>query len=124
MVGTKKLAPLWVRPYKVLEVVNSNAYKLALPTSLCLLHLLLNISVLKPYHGTIIPPPNPIRINGDLEYEVTEILAYRHAGRCKRLEFLVSFLRYDINHNKWFPESHLHNTLELLAVYKALYGLE
>ena len=31
MVGTKKLAPLWVRPYKVLEVINSNAYKLALP---------------------------------------------------------------------------------------------
>ena len=24
MVGTKKLAPLWVWPYKVLEVVNNN----------------------------------------------------------------------------------------------------
>ena len=30
MVGTKKLAPLRVGPYKILEVVNSNAYKLAL----------------------------------------------------------------------------------------------
>ena len=60
MVGTKKLAPLWVGPYKVLEVINCNAYKLALPTSLNLLHLVFNISVLKPYHGTIIPSPDPI----------------------------------------------------------------
>ena len=79
-VGTRKLAPLWVGPYKVLEVVNSNAYKLALPTSLHLLHPVFNISVLKPYHGTVIPPPNPIQIDGNLEYEVAEILAHRHAG--------------------------------------------
>ena len=43
MVATKKLAPLWVGPYQVLEVVNSNAYKLALPNSLCLLQLVLTI---------------------------------------------------------------------------------
>ena len=49
-----KLAPLWVGPYKALEVVNSNAYKLALPTSFHLLHLVFNISVLKPYCGTVI----------------------------------------------------------------------
>ena len=80
MVGTKKLAPLWAGPYKVLEVVNSNAYKLAQPTNLCLLNPVFNISVLKPYCGTITPPPNPIQINSDLEYEVAEILAYRHTG--------------------------------------------
>ena len=38
MVGTQKLAALWVGPYKVLEVININAYKLALPTNLHLLH--------------------------------------------------------------------------------------
>ena len=124
MVVTKKLAPLWVGPYKVLELVNSNEYRLALPTSLHLLHPVFNISVLKPYCRIIIPPPNPIQINGDLEYEVAEILAHRHAGRCKHLEFLVSFLGYDSSHNEWLPESHLHNMLELLAVYKALPGLE
>ena len=80
MVGTKKLAPLWVGPCKVLEVVNSNAYKLALPTSLRLLHLVFNISILKPYCGAVIPPPNPIQIDGDLEYKVAEILAHRCAG--------------------------------------------
>ena len=80
MVGTKKLAPLWVRPYKVLEVVNSNAYILALLTSLGLLHLVFKISVFKPYHGTVIPPPNPIQIYGDLDYKVADILAHKHAG--------------------------------------------
>ena len=97
---------------------------MALPTSLHLLHPVFNISVLKPYHGTVIPPPDPIQIDGDLEYEVAEILAHRHAGRCKHLEFLVSFLGYDSSHNEWLPESHLHNVLELLAVYKASSGLE
>ena len=76
--GTKKLAPLWLGPYWVLEVVNSNAYKLSLPTSLCLLHPVFNISGFKPYRGTVIPPPEPIQIDGDLEYEVAEILAHRH----------------------------------------------
>ena len=124
MVGTKKLAPLWVGPYQVLEVVNSNVYKLALLTSLHLLHPVFSIIVLKPYCGTIIPPPNPIQINGDLEYEVAGIVAHKHAGRCKYLEFLVYFLGYDSSHNKWLPESYLHNAPELLAVYKALYRLE
>ena len=124
MVGTRKLAPLWVGPYKVLEVINIDVYKLALPASLCLLHPVFNISVLKPYHGTVIPPPNPIQIDGDLEYEVAVILAQKHASRCKHLEFLVTFLGYDSSHNEWLPESHLHNALELLAVYTASSGLE
>ena len=92
MVGTKKSAPLWVGPYKVLEVVNSNDYKLALPISLHLLHPVFNISVLKPYRGIVKPPPNPIQIDGDLEYEVAEILAHRCAGGRKVPEFLVSLL--------------------------------
>ena len=100
MVGAKKSAPLWVGPYKVLEVVNSNDYKLALPISLHLLHPVFNISVLKPYRGIVKPPPNPIQIDGDLEYEVAEILAHRHASQCKCLDFLVSFLRYNSSHNK------------------------
>ena len=124
MVGTKKLTPLWVGSYQVLEVINSNAYKLALPTSLRLLHPVFNISVLKPYRAAIIPPPDPIQIDGDLEYEVAEILAHRHAGRCKSLEFLVTFLKYDSSYNEWLPENHLNNVPELLAVYKALSGLE
>ena len=124
MVGTKRLAPLWVGPYQVLEVINSNAYILALPATLLFLHLEFSISVLKPYHGTTIPPPEAIQIDGDLEYKFAEILAPRHAGRCKHLEFLVSFLGYDSSHNDWLPESHLHNAPELLAFYKASPGLE
>ena len=91
MVGTKKLVPLWVRSYKVLEIINSNMYKLALPTSLHLLHPVFNISVLKPYCGTIIPPPNPIQVDGDLKYEVAEILAYRCAGQRNVLSFWCAF---------------------------------
>ena len=124
MVGTKKLVPLWVGPYHILEIINSSAYKLALSTNLRLLHLVFNISVLKPYRGTVIPPPDPIQINGDLEYEFAKILEHRRAGRRKHLEFLVSFLGYNISHNEWLPESHLHNAPELLAVYKASSGIE
>ena len=122
MVGTKKLAPLWVGPYKVLEVVTSNVFKLALPNSLHLLNLVFNINVLKPYRGTVIPPPNPIQIDGNLEYEVAEILAHRHAGQHKCLEFLVSFLGYDSSHSKWLLESYLHNVLELLQCTKLCPG--
>ena len=56
---------------------------------------MINVSQLKRYHGTIVPPPDPVLIEGLEEYEVAQILEHRHIGRRKRLEFLVSFVGYD-----------------------------
>ena len=79
--GSRKLLPLWIGPYRVEAIVNENAYRLTLPLSLSRIHPVVNVSQLKRYRGTIIPPPDPVLIDGLEEYEVEHILAHRRIGR-------------------------------------------
>ena len=79
--GSKKLKPVWIGPYRVTEVVGPNAYRLALTDAFKCLHRVFNVSVLKKYRGSIIPPPDPIEIDGLEEYKVASILVHHRAGR-------------------------------------------
>ena len=78
-----------------------------------------NVSLLKRYRSSVIPPPDPVKVKGLEEYEVAQILAHCYAGRRKRLEFLVSFVGYDSSANEWLPESNLEHATELVDAYKA-----
>ena len=90
-------------------MVGPNAYRLALPEAFKHLHRVFNVAVLKRYRGSIIPPPDPIEVEGLEEFEVSDILAHRRSGRRKLLEFLVAFEGYDSSANEWLPESHLEH---------------
>lgn len=121
--GSWKLKPIWIGPYRVEEVVGPNAYRLGLPEAFKRLHHVFNVSVLKRYRGSIIPPPDPVEVDGLEEYEVSSILAHRRSGRQKRLEFLVAFEGYDSSANEWLPESHLEHATEILTAYKQAHAL-
>ena len=54
---SRKLAPRWVGPYREVECVGQNAYRLNLPSALRAVHPVVNVSQLKRYHGAIVPPP-------------------------------------------------------------------
>ena len=54
---SRKLALHWVGPYRVVECVGQNAYRLNLPSALHVVHPVVNVSQLKRYHGAIVPPP-------------------------------------------------------------------
>ena len=97
--GSQKLKPLWLGPYMVDKVVGPNAYHLALPSSMSRLHNVFNVKLLKAYKGSIVPPPDPIELDNELEYEVSYILCHHRHGRNKWLEFLISFVGYDASHN-------------------------
>ena len=79
---------------------------------------MINVSQLKRYRGTIVPPPDPVVVQGLEEYEVAQILEHRRSGRRKRLEYLVSFVGYDAGANEWLPEANLEHASELLMAYK------
>ena len=116
--GSPKLLPLWIGPYQIVSVVNDNAYQLDLPLSFHCIHPVINVSQLKCYNGTILPPPDPVVINDLDEYEVTQILEHRRVGHQQWLEFLVSFVGYDQGANEWLPEANLEHASELLTAYK------
>jgi len=123
MSGSHKFKPLFVGPYRIEAKVGDNAYRLSLPSFYAKLHPVFNVSLLKRYRGSVIPPPDPVEVEGLDEYEVAQILSHRYAGRRKRLEFLVSFVGYDSSANEWLPESNLEHAPELVAAYKATYRL-
>ena len=125
--GTTSLQPRWTGPYKVLEVISTNAYKLDLPATMQV-HPTINVSQLKPYHRNqefpnrrdSRPPPLQVFDNSDEEHEVQEILGHRlrRRGRTARREFLIKWKGYPTYDATWEPESHLSTANDILTAYK------
>jgi hypothetical protein len=123
----RKLLPKWIGPFTVTKVVNDVAYKLSFPPHLKW-HNVIHISSLRKYvPGRNPPPPLPLVIDGELNYEVEQILAHAVCGKRKEkplYKYLVKWEGYGQEHNSWEPESNLVGTCEsLLSPYKAVHGL-
>jgi len=89
---SKKLAERRIGPYEILEIISPNAIKLKLPWTVKL-HPVMNVSQLCPYKepritGQEATPAPPVEINGELEYEVEQILDSRL--RHGQLQYLVN----------------------------------
>lgn len=117
--GPRKLFPKYVGPFTVVERIGKVAYKLDLPPHMrC--HPVFHVSILQPYRcdGRVQPPPVPVAVDGDLEYEVEDILQHRDTRRGTRTvrSYLVKWLGYGPEHNTWEPERNL-NCDELIAKY-------
>ena len=102
--GTRKLLPRWIGPFTILGRVGKVAYHIDLPESMNRIHPVFHVSKLKPYKasGRVQPPPVPLEIEGELEYEVERILDKRINKQSRRrdsLEYLVKWLGYGHEHN-------------------------
>jgi len=92
MVGRRidKLTERFVGPYRVKEIVSSNAIELDLPSSVRI-HPVVNISRIRRYRdqvkGQKVTLPPPVEIQGEMEYEVEKILSKRK--RYGKVEYLV-----------------------------------
>ena len=87
------------------------------------IHNVFHVSKLKPYKasGRVQPPPVPIEIKGELEYEVERILDKRVTKRHRKrgaVEYLVKWLGYGHEHNSWEPAKALANAQELVQTFE------
>jgi hypothetical protein len=116
--GSRKLLPKFVGPFSVIKQVNPVAFKLDLPANMRKLHPVFHASLLRPYRdsGRVQPPPPPIEIEGDLEYEVEQVLDHRlrKYGKRERAEYLIKWKGYGHEHNTWEPERNLTNASDVL----------
>ena len=96
-----KLSARFEGPFKVIAQPGPQSYILKLPDSLRSVHLVFHISMLEPATLNTIsdctqPLPPPIEIDGDKEFEISEILDSKIDRRRKcKLQYLVCWLGYE-----------------------------
>src|SRR5271155_2218536 len=88
------------------------------------IHSVFHVSLLEPYHPSTIPdriqpPPQPIVVKSESEYEVEEILDSKYLR--KSLFYLVKWKGYDPSNNSWEPASFVKNAPHLVTTFHAKY---
>ena len=122
---SRKLAPKWVGPFKILQEINPVAFKLELPAKFNRMHPVFYSSQLKLHSGAVEPSPAPIFDDSEVqEYEVEDLLDMRTStrGRLQKREFLVKWLGYSVFDATWEPEANL-NCPEILKAFLSRRGL-
>lgn len=123
---SKKLDHRRLGPFTITKKVSSHAYKLELPKSMKSIHPVFHVRLLEPFIPNSIPnrrqpPPPPIEIDGNAEYEVSEILDSRK--RRNRLEYLVEWTGYEDSseHRTWEPAENVANASDCLLDFHQRY---
>ena len=107
---SRKLGPKFIGPFKIKRMVNPVAFELALPSSYRI-HSVFHASLLKPvipssFPGREEPPPPPVQVDGENEFEVEAILNCRKRGRL--LQYLIKWKGYPPENNSWEPSRNIH----------------
>ena len=117
--ATKKLTEKFIGLYVVRKIVSKNAVELELPASLRI-HLVVNVRRIVKYREQVegqkkIPLP-PVKVAGEKEYEVEEILD-RQERRIKT-KYLVKWKEYMAEENTWEELENLKNVREKIEEFE------
>ena len=126
VVKSRRSAPLDHRklgPFEITEKLGPVTYRLNLPVNMRRTHNTFHVSLLEKYYENpfperVVPPPPPIEIDGEEEFEVDEILDSRY--RYHKLQYFVSWKGYTAEHNQWVTPEML-SCDELLPAYHRNY---
>lgn len=128
--GVKKLKPLFMGPFEVIDMVGKAAVKLRLPSQWKRIHNVFHVSLVKPYIGDAsssrVTPPPPVQwLDGEPLYTVESLLDHIvvRKGRGKIYKFLIKWEGYGEEHNTWEPESNLIGCGDMVREYKAIKDL-
>jgi len=119
---SEKLTECFVGPYKVKEIISSNAIELELPKSIKI-YPVVNISriwLYKPQvEGQKKIPPKLLIIKGQEEFKVEKILNKRIIK--EKEKFLVRWKGYIAEENTWENRINLENTKKLVEEFERKY---
>src|SRR5258708_5733054 len=127
----KKLSEKNLGPYKVITIPRSHLFTLHLPDHFCSAHPIFHISQLEPVQPDPFPqcdqpPPPPVEINGNIEYEVSEILDSK-MDRCfwgnRVLRYLVHWMGYEgmEEETSWISAQDLEHAQDVAWVFHRRY---
>jgi hypothetical protein len=116
---SSKLGPKQLGPFEVIEVRSDVDYKLALPPALKV-HDVFHVDRLSPYKGNEVnglkpPPPEPVTVEGEEEYEVDHIRDSKVFGRT--LKYLVRWTGYGEGEDTWEPAKNLAHSPDKVSEF-------
>ena len=117
--ATKKLMEKFIGPYVVRKTVLENMVELELP-ALLRIHPVVNVRKIVKYREQVegqkkIPPP-PVKVDGEKEYEVEEILDRQE--RRGKMKYLVKWKEYTAEENIWEGLENLKNAREKIEKFE------
>ena len=115
----RKLAPRWIGPFRVLERIGGQAYRIALPNKYSLLHDVFPVQLLEDYHRR--QDDDGLMAMPDLEdppdeWEVEEILDKRRIKNT--IHYLVKWAGWPSEYNTYEPAIHLENAPQAVASFE------
>ncbi|CAI5459296.1 unnamed protein product [Closterium sp. Yama58-4] len=123
-----KLRPRFCGPFLVEAQVTPVTFRLRLPDT-WKLHNAFHVQLLKPYkdpnqqfQGRQLPPPPPVLVQDEPEYEIERVLTHRRHGG-KTLEFLIRWKGYDPTEDSWVAEVDMGNARRALKDYLVKQGV-
>jgi len=127
---SKKLSEKYLRPYKIIAQPSLQSFTLRLLDTIRAIHLVFYVSILEPAIPNVFqqrskPPPVPVIIDGEPEYEISKIVDSKidHQRACKLL-YKVIWLGYKDtdNDSKWLPVTELEHAKELVNDFHLKYS--
>jgi hypothetical protein len=104
----KKLQPRFIGPFRITEVIGSQAYRLALPQQYSRLHDVFPIQLLEEYYPRdqqeLMPMPE-LEDDPD-QYEVEEIRDKRKVRG--KIHYLIKWAGWPSEYNQWVPEDDMN----------------
>ena len=125
---SQKLSDKYLGPFEILAKAGSHSFTLRLPDTIRGVHPVFHVSMLEPTTPNEIPNhvqllPQPINIQGELEYEIAEVLDSKiNRRRSCKLLYLVRWLGYENTEEfSWLPATELEHAKELTTDFHSAY---
>jgi hypothetical protein len=126
---SRKLAEQYLGPFEIIGQPGPASFTLRLPEALRQVHPVFHITQIEPatvnrFPGRTEPPPAPIELDGEMEYEVSEILSSKLDQRRKEpLMYLIKWTGYEgtDDETSWVLAADLEHAPDLVSEFHRQY---
>jgi hypothetical protein len=112
----KKLQPKWIGPFRIIERIGTQAYRLALPEKYSRLHDVFPIQLIEEYRVRDDQPYMPMPdLEAEEEWEIEDIKDKRQIKG--HMHYLVKWEGWPTEYNQWIPEQDMGNAQQAIQAF-------